>query len=84
MIRMKFLMASLIAVLGFMFTMIGVDIFVHDETFQEALKGYPSQFIQSVGDLFALAWQYKFVTLVAFAILMAVLFVRGVPEVRNQ
>jgi TRAP-type uncharacterized transport system fused permease subunit len=84
MFKVKFVMASFVVVLGFMFTMIGVDVFVHNETFQEAWKGYPSQFLQALRDLLLLAWQYKFVTIVAFAIAIAVLFVRRVPEIRNQ
>jgi len=84
MTKMKFLGASLLAVVGFMFAMIGVDIFVHDETMAEALKGYPHQFLQSLGSLFVLAWQYKFVTFVFCAIALAVLYVRVVPPIKNQ
>jgi hypothetical protein len=84
MTKMRFVFASLLAVVGFMFAMIGVDVFVHDETLGEAWKGYPHQFVQSMGSLFALAWQYKFVTFIFCAIALAVLYVRVVPPIKNQ
>ncbi|HZP21853.1 MAG TPA: hypothetical protein VFB04_00320 [Terriglobales bacterium] len=82
--KMKFVFTSLVAVVGFMFAMIGVDVLVHDETLAEAWKGYPHQFIRSLSSLFALAWQYKFVTFIFCAIAMAVLYVRVVPPIKNQ
>lgn len=84
MMSMKLLLASMIAALGFMLAMIGMDVIAHDQTFHEAFKGMPHQFAHSLGDLFGLAWQYKFPTIVAFAIVIAVVYVRRVPEVRNQ
>ena len=70
--------------LGFVAVMIGMDVFAHDQTFHEAFKGTPHQFAHSLNDLLGLAWQYKFPTVVAFAIAIAVLYVRRVPEVGNQ
>lgn len=81
---MKLLFASMVAVFGFLLAMIGMDVFAHNQSFHEALRGMPNQFRHSLLDLLGLAWQYKFPTVVAFAIVIAVLYVRGVPEVRNQ
>jgi len=82
--RMKFLFAAMVAALGFVLAMIGMDVFGHDQTWHEAFRGLPHQFVRSFGDLLGLAWQYKFPTVIAFAIVIAVLYVRRVPEVRNQ
>lgn len=84
MTSMKFLSASVVAFFGYVIAMLGVDVFAHDQTFHEAFKGLPNQIAHSFGDLFGLAWQYKFPTIVAFAIVIAVFYVRRVPEVRNQ
>jgi Co/Zn/Cd efflux system component len=81
---MKFLFASMVAVFGFVLAMIGMDVFAHNQSFHEAFRGMPNQFVHSLGDLLGLAWQYKFPTVVALAIVIAVLYVRIVPEVRNQ
>jgi len=81
---MKYLLALTLAALGFVLTLVGMDVFAHDQTYHEVFKGMPIQMVHSVGDLFGLAWQYKFPSFVAFAIAMAVLYVRRVPEIRNQ
>jgi len=81
---MKLLFASMVAAFGCVLALIGMDVIGHDQTFHEAFKGMPHQFAHSLGDLFGLAWQYKFPTIVAFAIAIAVIFVRRVPEIRNQ
>ena len=81
---MKLLIAAFIGTVAFLFGMIGLDIFVHDQTFHEAWKGTPDQFLYSVGYLMVLAWDYKFVTLIAFGITTAIILVRVVPEIKNQ
>ncbi len=81
---MKIVVALVVAAIGFMVVMTGVDVFVHDETIYEAWKGAPHQIEHWLADLFILAWQYKFVTIVAFAIAMAIVYVRFVPEIKNQ
>jgi len=82
-VTMKILAASLATVAGYLLYALGVDVFVHDQTLYEAWKGFPYQLSRSVSDLLALAWQYKFVTLIVFAIATAVVYVRRVPEIRN-
>ncbi len=72
------------AAIVFVPAMIVVDVFVHDETIYEAWKGLPHQIVHWLADLFILAWQYKFVTIVAFAIAMAIVYVRFVPDIKNQ
>jgi hypothetical protein len=84
MISMKWLLASMVAAFGFLLVMIGMDVFGHDQSFHEAFKGMPHQLARSLGDLVGLAWEYKFPTIVAFAIVIAVFYVRRVPEIRNQ
>ena len=82
-VTMKILAASVVAVAGYLLYALGIDVFVHDETLYEALKGFPYQLSRALGDLFAMAWQYKFVTLIVFAIATGVVYVRRVPEIRN-
>jgi hypothetical protein len=81
---MRFIMAVIVAAMGYVAYMIGNDVFTHDQTFVEAWKGAPQQFIQSLGQLAVLAWQYKVVTLIALGIVTAVLLVRLVPDIKNQ
>jgi hypothetical protein len=82
-LTMKIFAASLVAVAGYLLYALGIDVFVHDETLYEALKGFPYQLSRSLGDLFVMAWQYKFVTLVVLAMATAVVYVRRVPDIRN-
>lgn len=82
-VTMKILAASIAAVAGYLLYALGIDVFVHDQTLYEALKGFPYQLSRSLGDLLVMAWQYKFVTLVVLAIATAVVFVRRVPDIRN-
>jgi uncharacterized membrane protein YgdD (TMEM256/DUF423 family) len=87
MIKMKFVLASIFVALICVFGAVGVmivDLLVHDESISEAINNAPQHLVHSVGDLFLLAWQYKFVTFIAFAIVIGILYVRRVPEVRNQ
>lgn len=81
---MKAFSIALLAAVGFLVAMIVVDVFAHDQTLYEAWKGSPDQFWQSLGSLVLLAWQYKIVTVIAFGLAIAVLFVRGVPDLRNR
>jgi hypothetical protein len=80
---MKIFVASVAAVAGYLLYALGIDVFVHNETLYEALKGFPYQLSRSLGDLFVMAWQYKFVTLVALGIATGIVYVRRVPEIRN-
>lgn len=82
-VTMKILAASLVAVAGYLLYALGIDVYVHDETLYEALKGFPYQLSRSLGNLFAMAWQYKFVTLVVLAIATGVVYVRRVPDIKN-
>ncbi len=82
-VTMKILAASLAAVAGYLLYALGIDVFLHDETLYEALKGFPYQLARALGNLCAMAWQYKFVTLVVLAIATAVVYVRRVPDIRN-
>jgi len=81
---MKILIATFFGTVAFLFGMIGLDILVHDQTLQEAWRGSPYQFMHSLAYLIVLAWDYKFVTLIAFGIATAIVLVRIVPEIRNQ
>jgi hypothetical protein len=81
---MKIVIAMFFGTAAFLLGMIGLDIFVHDQTFSEALKASPNQFMHSLAYLVLLAWNYKFVTLIAFGIATAIILVRIVPEIRNQ
>jgi len=81
---MKIVIATFFGTVAFLLGMVGLDILVHNQTLHEAWKGSPDQFVHFLGYLIMLAWQYKFVTLVAFGITTAILIVRVVPEIRNQ
>ncbi len=81
---MRFAVWVILTALAYVCYMVGTDVFVHDQTFSEAWKGSPHQFIQSLGQLATMAWQYKVVSLIALGILSAVLLVRLVPDVKNQ
>jgi hypothetical protein len=87
MIKMKFLFACIvIAAICFFggFGVMVVDLLEHDESVTEAFSNAPSHLMHSFGDIALLAWQYKFVTFIAFAIVIGIFFIRRVPEVRNQ
>ena len=75
--------AALLFVLG-MIGMVLSAIFEHNESASEAWKKAPQQVWESLIVLLGLAWQYKLVTIVAFAIVIAILFVRQVPAIRHQ
>ena len=81
---MKIILSAIAAAIAWVFIMIGMDVFGHDQTFSEAWKGAPQQFLHSLGDLASLMWQYKVVSLIALGILVAVLIVRLVPDMKNQ
>jgi uncharacterized membrane protein YgdD (TMEM256/DUF423 family) len=85
--NMKFVFASmffaLICIFG-AFGMMVVNLLVHDESLSEAINNAPQQMLHSIGDLFLLAWEYKFVTIIALAIVIGILYVRRVPEVKHQ
>jgi ABC-type uncharacterized transport system permease subunit len=81
---MRLLFASIIAALGFVLAMIGMDVFAHNQTFHEAFKGLSHQAVDWLSQLFVLAWQYKFVTIVFFAIVIAAIYIRQVPEIKHQ
>lgn len=83
MMRVKFVVPSTVAFIGYLLYMIGIDVFVHDETFYEAWKGSPVQFWRSLSDLCVLAWQYKWATIVVFATAMVIVYIRRVPEIKN-
>jgi len=82
--RMKMLFAGFVAALGFVLAMIGMDVFAHDQSFHEAVKGLSHQTVEWLGQLCVLAWQYKFVTAVFIAVVLAAIYVRQVPEVKHQ
>jgi len=81
---MKVVLTIIAASVAWVFIMIGMDVFGHDQTFSEAWKGSPQQFLHSLGELASLMWQYKVVSLIALGILVAVLIVRLVPDMKNQ
>ncbi len=81
---MKAVLVAIAAAVGFALVMMGVDVFIHDATLTQAWKESPNLLLHSVNWVFALAWQYKLATAVVFGILIAILYVRGVPDVGNQ
>lgn len=81
---MKILVAGMAAAFAFVMTMIGLDVFVHDQTLREAIHGMSHQSRAALMDLLGLAWQYKAATFIGCAIIIAVFYVRRVPEIRNQ
>jgi hypothetical protein len=81
---MRFIFWVILTAFAYVCYMVGDDVFVHDQTFGEAWKGSPHQLIQNMGQLATMAWQYKFVSLIFFGIVSAILLVRLVPDVKNQ
>jgi|HubBroStandDraft_6_1064221.scaffolds.fasta_scaffold2230641_1 hypothetical protein len=81
---MKLVIVLIITAIAYVLVMLGNDVFAHDQSLAEAVKGSPHQFVHSLGELAALAWQYKVVTLIAVGIAVAVALVRPVPPVKNQ
>ena len=73
--------AILIAVV-LLLVMLGMDVWGHDQTLAEALKGSPHQILHYFGVVAKLAWQYKLGTILVFAMVMAIILVRRVPAVK--
>jgi len=62
--------------------MLGVDVFSHDQTLSEAIKGSPHQILHYFGVVAALAWQYKIATVLVLGIIIAIVVIRRVPAVK--
>ena len=76
------MLVAILAAIVFLLAMLGVDVFVHDQTLYEALKGSPHQIWHYLGVLAVWAWQYKLGTLLVFAIVTAIVYIRRVPDVK--
>lgn len=75
---------AILAAIGFLLVMLGVDVFMHDQTLAEAWKGSPHQVWHFLGVLAGWAWQYKLGTLLVFALVTAIVYIRRVPEVKSH
>lgn len=75
---------AIVVVVGFMLIMLGVDVWIHDETLVEAWKSSPHEFLHYLATLLLLAWQYKLATLVVFAAAIAIVYIRRVPGVKSH
>ena len=78
------MLLAVLAAIGFLLAMLGVDVFMHDQTLAEAWKGSPHQIWHSLGVLAGWAWQYKLGTLLVLAIVTAIVYIRGVPDVKTH
>jgi hypothetical protein len=79
---MSAMFVAILAAIGFLLAMLGVDVYMHDETLAEAWKGSPHQVWHFLGTLAVWAWQYKLGTLLVFGIVMAIVYIRRVPDVK--
>ena len=80
----KFVIAAIVAALGFFLGILGIDVFVHDQTVREALDGIGHHAWLALNSFYSTAWQYKVLTLIAIGIVVAIFYVRVVPEIKSQ
>jgi len=81
---MKAVQVAILSALAFALVMMGVDVFIHDATVNEALRDSPNQFLQSLRWLFSVAWQYKAASAIVFGLFAAIVYVRIVPDVKSH
>ena len=84
MVEMRLVVVAIIAALGYVVTMLGIDVWVHDQTLAEACHGSPGQIWDCLTSVAALAIEYKVVTLIALGITSAILLIREVPALRSR
>jgi hypothetical protein len=63
---------------------LGMDVWAHDQTLWEAIKGSPQQFVDAIGDLLGMAWQYKLGAVLVVIVVITILSMRRVPEIKSQ
>lgn len=81
---MKPIGALLLVAAGMLIALLGMDVLFHDATFAEAWQGAPHQIWYSMGSLMALAMQYKIASITVLIAIIAIVFLRRVPEVRSR
>jgi hypothetical protein len=81
---MRTVYVLLIAVGIWLLYTLGMDVWVHDQTLVEAIKGSPQQFVDAIGSLFGMAWQYKLAALLVVIVVITILSMRRVPEIKSR
>jgi hypothetical protein len=81
---MKAVYVCIIAAGAWLAVMLGSDVWVHDQTLPEALKGAPQQMLASLGALVTMAWQYKLAAVLVFAVVATIIYLRRVPVVKSR
>jgi len=80
----KAVYACIVAAGAWLVVLLASDVWVHDQTLGEALKGAPQQMVASIGALFAMAWQYKLAALLVCAVIATIIYLRHVPVVKSR
>ena len=77
----KVLITCGVALAGWLVVLLCIDVWEHDQTLVEALKGAPHQMLDIMGSLWAMGWQFKLGALVVICVVATIFYIRQVSEV---